>query len=221
MLRELRGVGARLRLRPRPGDPLEARILAAADQGRAGALARTSTRFGGLDVAALSQNLDGKPPLLLDVDPRLLDELDAPRAVDRCLRTMDARSGHSRLADGTRRPVIPEFDDVYWAAHGEAGTTTIRSFAVHEAVGRGITLVVNNLTPRLGGPLRDLINDLDRALGLDAQVNLYLSEREAPGFGRHWDDHDVIIVQTMGRKHWTLFEPTALSPRMAARPHSS
>jgi hypothetical protein len=36
------------------------------------------------------------------------------------------------------------------------------------------------------------------------QVNAYLTTGEAAGFQRHWDDHDVIIVQLAGEKNWEV-----------------
>lgn len=36
------------------------------------------------------------------------------------------------------------------------------------------------------------------------QVNAYLTTGEAAGFQRHWDDHDVIIVQCAGEKSWEV-----------------
>ncbi|MGA4540895.1 JmjC domain-containing protein [Uniformispora flossi] len=37
-----------------------------------------------------------------------------------------------------------------------------------------------------------------------AQVNLYLTTAEAQGFGLHWDDHEVIVVQLAGEKCWEV-----------------
>ena len=36
------------------------------------------------------------------------------------------------------------------------------------------------------------------------QVNTYLTTNDAAGFGLHWDDHDVIIVQIGGEKSWEV-----------------
>ncbi len=41
-------------------------------------------------------------------------------------------------------------------------------------------------------------------------VNAYVSRGVAPGFGRHWDDHDVLIAQLTGRKYWEVHQPTQL-----------
>ncbi|GLZ28091.1 hypothetical protein Lesp02_02810 [Lentzea sp. NBRC 105346] len=36
------------------------------------------------------------------------------------------------------------------------------------------------------------------------QVNTYLTTADAAGFGLHWDDHDVIVVQLAGEKSWEV-----------------
>jgi len=36
------------------------------------------------------------------------------------------------------------------------------------------------------------------------QVNAYLTTRSAGGFPLHWDDHDVVILQVAGDKHWDV-----------------
>lgn len=219
MLREIDSDDIVLRLGPRVSDPFESAVADAGVRGRQQAVRRIAERLGGFDVGGLAQSMDCKAPLLIDVSPAFLTELDGAAAVDACLRSMDATDGHSRLADGTRGRIVPGFEDVYPAdTKGAGSVTSVRSFAVRELLTQGTTLVVNNLVPRMGGSLRTFINDLDRALAVPAQVNLYLSEREAPGFGCHWDDHDVLIIQMKGRKQWTLFEPTALSPRIGATP---
>lgn len=45
-----------------------------------------------------------------------------------------------------------------------------------------------------------------------AQANLYLIWGESRGFDTHWDDHDTVIVQVEGTKHWQVHGP-------GSRPH--
>lgn len=218
MIRQLESDGAVYRITPRIDDPWELLLAEAAQLGRDRAASRSSARLDGFRVETLAQALDCKAPLLLRVDPSFLSALDADANVDACLRSIDARDGHVRLADGTRRPTIAADRDVRPSVSGEAAVTSVMPFAAREAITNGVTLVANNLVPRIGGALRAFTNDLSRATGAPAQVNLYLSERDAPGFGRHWDDHDVLILQCRGRKQWRLFAPTALSPRFGVTP---
>lgn len=44
------------------------------------------------------------------------------------------------------------------------------------------------------------------------QVNAYASWTSQEGFGVHWDDHDVIVLQVSGRKRWRLYGTTRVAP---------
>ncbi len=61
-------------------------------------------------------------------------------------------------------------------------------------------------------PIRAAAEALERFIGTPAQANLYASWTEQEGFGRHWDDHDVVVVQQYGAKRWRLWAPTRLAP---------
>ncbi|MYQ41989.1 Cupin superfamily protein [Streptomyces sp. LamerLS-316] len=55
--------------------------------------------------------------------------------------------------------------------------------------------------------------------GERATVNIYLTTNAADGFGLHWDDHDVLVVQLSGEKDWEVRGPSRAAPlhRDAAR----
>jgi hypothetical protein len=50
------------------------------------------------------------------------------------------------------------------------------------------------------------------------QVNVYVSFGDAPGFGLHWDDHDVLVVQLDGRKYWEVRRPLDVGPLKGITP---
>ena len=85
--------------------------------------------------------------------------------------------------------------------HGELATT-IRD---------GATLVIDSID-ELYGPIDDLATDLEHRLRERVQVNCYASFGAVHGFDTHWDDHDVLVVQVHGRKHWRVFGPTRPHP---------
>jgi hypothetical protein len=196
---------------------MEERLVVSSQEGRRSASDRMAERFCDVRLDGLTQNVDAKAPQVLRVAADFLRQLDVS-GVDRCLTVMDARDGHLRFADGSRRPEIPELDHLIAAGAGDAGLHELRPFGAYDALADGATLVANNMVPRIGGELRSFADDLARLTGSPAQVNCYLSQRDAPGFGRHWDDHDVIVIQVHGRKHWELFEPVALSSRIGYTP---
>jgi hypothetical protein len=67
--------------------------------------------------------------------------------------------------------------------------------------------VFNDAQQRLGRAVFEMVSSLAIAFRAHTQVNAYLSVGEAPGFGLHWDDHDVLVVQLEGRKYWEVRKP--------------
>ncbi|MFF1493195.1 JmjC domain-containing protein [Streptomyces sp. NPDC058304] len=53
---------------------------------------------------------------------------------------------------------------------------------------------------------------LERFLGTSVQANAYASWTNREGFGLHWDDHDVVVVQVHGSKRWRLYGSTREAP---------
>lgn len=80
------------------------------------------------------------------------------------------------------------------------------------------TIALNDAHMRLGWDTIELCDDLATAYRSYVQANCYLSHGDASGFGAHWDDHDVVIIQLLGRKHWEVYEPTELGPLAAFTP---
>ena len=75
----------------------------------------------------------------------------------------------------------------------------------------GATLILDGVD-QLHPPVRELAAALEREVGDRVQVNLYASWVERPGFGVHWDDHDVLILQVAGRKRWRVYGATRPHP---------
>ena len=58
---------------------------------------------------------------------------------------------------------------------------------------------------RLWANLGKLVDELENDFGFPFRVNVYLTPRGAQGFFSHTDQHDVLILQVAGRKHWKVF----------------
>ncbi len=82
---------------------------------------------------------------------------------------------------------------------------------LHERLADGASLVVDAID-ELHAPISALAQDLEGWLRTHVQVNAYASWTSTEGFGTHWDDHDVIVVQVAGAKRWRLFGPTRTAP---------
>ncbi|MGW4521058.1 cupin domain-containing protein [Amycolatopsis sp. NPDC004378] len=75
----------------------------------------------------------------------------------------------------------------------------------------GATLVVDRID-QAHEPLRELAALLQKELRVRVFSNLFASWEAVPGFGTHWDDHDVFIIQLAGVKRWKIFGETRRSP---------
>ncbi len=97
--------------------------------------------------------------------------------------------------------------------HPEAWTTPEGSpdpHRVHEAYRSGYTLVMRRMQMRVP-EIAAVCRRLDRALlaanwllRRPVRSNLFASPAGTVGLERHWDDHDVIVIQIHGEKQWTV-----------------
>ncbi|MEU9485398.1 cupin domain-containing protein [Streptomyces decoyicus] len=79
----------------------------------------------------------------------------------------------------------------------------IEPAGLHHQLKDGASLVLDAVDALHSG-VEDLATALERHFRTDVQVNLYASWTPKEGFGVHWDDHDVVVVQLEGAKRWKL-----------------
>ncbi|MGF1237126.1 cupin domain-containing protein [Streptomyces sp. 2-6] len=82
---------------------------------------------------------------------------------------------------------------------------------LHRHLAGGATLVldaIDELHPGVG----HLARGLERHLRTGIQVNAYASWTPQEGFGVHWDDHDVLVLQLDGAKRWRIYGATRQAP---------
>ncbi|MFE2970140.1 cupin domain-containing protein [Streptomyces sp. NPDC059340] len=82
---------------------------------------------------------------------------------------------------------------------------------LHQCLSGGASLAIDAID-ELHEPVADLAQHLESWLRTRIQVNAYASWTPTEGFGIHWDDHDVIVVQVEGAKRWRLYGPTRQAP---------
>ncbi len=87
----------------------------------------------------------------------------------------------------------------------------IRPGRLQTLLREGATLVLNTVSER-SLRLNELCREMERTLHTFLQMNLYAGWRTDNGFAKHWDDHDVFIVQTQGRKRWEVYPDTRPKP---------
>ena len=49
-------------------------------------------------------------------------------------------------------------------------------------------------------------------MGINTQVNAYLSFSKGGAFKPHWDIHDVLVVQVHGNKRWRIWNAEVPHP---------
>lgn len=79
------------------------------------------------------------------------------------------------------------------------------------AVAEGATLVLQALHTHWL-PLGRFCADLHAELGHPTQANAYLTPAEERGLALHYDTHDVVVLQTAGRKRWEVLAPRFRRP---------
>jgi ribosomal protein L16 Arg81 hydroxylase len=127
-----------------------------------------------------------------------LEEID--QVLSRAVHTHPAL----QLVDAAREVSVDEYvdeDDVVDMARA------LKRFS------QGATFVLNRLDEHLP-QVRELCVKLESELAIAVQANMYLTPAGAQGFPTHFDSHDVIIVQCVGRKTWRLYDtPVGLPMR--------
>ncbi|GAA2657690.1 cupin domain-containing protein [Streptomyces lunalinharesii] len=82
---------------------------------------------------------------------------------------------------------------------------------LHRQLADGASLVLDAVDELHRG-VEGLAASFERHLRTDVQVNLYASWTSKEGFGLHFDDHDVVVVQLEGAKRWKIHQPTRINP---------
>lgn len=83
--------------------------------------------------------------------------------------------------------------------------------AVHDQLADGASLVLDSIE-EMHPPIAAAAEALERFVRTPVQVNAYASWTAEQGFGRHWDDHAVVVLQVAGAKRWRLYGPTRQAP---------
>ena len=76
---------------------------------------------------------------------------------------------------------------------------------------KGASLVLNRLELKMRA-VHAITTYFAKFIGEQAAANGYLSFGGKGAFNRHWDTHDVFVVQLIGRKQWKVFRPTLELP---------
>lgn len=171
---------------------------------------RLSAGLIGIDWQDEANRTSGGSPRPVDVSGDLFRSLDAAAVVDRLLSESEhsSRVGFSteELQFAAGAYTSP---DVYVPTDPPTRLMDLGRVASAMDDGHGLVRNAADLDCREWWPL---LEDIERALGALVQVNLYLTNGSHPGFGPHWDDHEVLVIQVEGSKIWQFHAPVDLSP---------
>lgn len=133
-------------------------------------------------------------------DPRRFAPLLSVADLDAFLRTDAARAPRVSMADGARQgggAGVPE--EEFCLPDGRIDP--LRLMARFDA---GATLVVSQFHDQ-HPPLGAFCRGLEKVFLHAVQANCYLTPPGAQGFRRHFDTHDVLVLQVQGEKDWLLW----------------
>lgn len=115
--------------------------------------------------------------------------------VDEILSDSELPPGAISMAQGGRS--LPAEDYLHTGGAVDRG-------AVIDNFRNGATIVLPQLH-FADGTLYAFCLGLERDFGARIQTNIYLTPTNASGFGIHYDDHDVLVLQMAGRKKWEIY----------------
>lgn len=120
------------------------------------------------------------------------------------LYCMEAGAPHIRLH---KEGLVPE--ENYTEHHSIVGVSAKR--LNQQALGKymqgGATLVLNRIDSK-SEIIRQLCDEISEFSQSETIANGYVAFSGHGSFGNHWDTHDVMAVQLIGRKHWKVYKPT-------------
>jgi ribosomal protein L16 Arg81 hydroxylase len=78
---------------------------------------------------------------------------------------------------------------------------------LHRLLMEGATIVLNRIELS-SFPAREFCLQVSQFIGARVTANSYASFGPEPATNVHWDTHDVVVLQTTGKKRWKIFKPT-------------
>jgi|GEM_PF-2910095 len=115
-----------------------------------------------------------------------------------------------RIANEQQMPDWPSPLSVRRSGRG-VDIAELQSENLYELMKRDSTLVLDSLELS-NRKFRYIADSFSAEFRCNCQINSYITFGSTPGFGIHWDDHDVFILQISGRKRWELYGETRKSP---------
>ena len=144
------------------------------------------------------------PELLQLIKSTVLQNLDQNSSVSQSdfIRN-EFQIGHQELlkiASDNQDIIIRSSKDLVPSNH----TGAISEKSLFNMYNEGHTIVLQGLNK--AGLLQEFASKIESFFYTQVSINAYISPPNSRGFPRHWDPHDVLVLQTEGLKTWLLGE---------------
>lgn len=83
--------------------------------------------------------------------------------------------------------------------------------SVQQAIAEGRSVRIDAIQ-RFSRELLHFTRQVEQELACIANINLYYSPRSSQALPKHFDLHDVFVLQIYGQKQWTLFDSNVETP---------
>jgi ribosomal protein L16 Arg81 hydroxylase len=123
--------------------------------------------------------------------------------IEQILRSVEPLSPGVQLFDRGR---ISEGEFTRWAINDGVPRRYLDE-RFRRLLENGATLVLNSVEMH-SAAARRLSEEVGQFSGFPVCSNAYLSFGGEGSFGAHWDTHDVVVLQLVGRKRWRVGAPT-------------
>lgn len=165
--------------------------------------------------AFFARNWEREPLYLPRSEAERYSDLLTFNDIDRILAEQTFRQGDMRIVD--MQDPVTRADYM----HGNQ----VDLARLYDLFQRGATVVFEQLDGKWL-PLRKLCRAMEQELGHPAQANIYLTPGSshgrqgdhAQGLKRHYDTHDVFVLQVAGSKTWSLFDQDVELPLKSQQP---
>ncbi len=144
-----------------------------------------------------------KPLLVKRGEPNYYRELLNMDVVDRVITTMHPKYPDVFLTNAAAEEIKP--------AEYTYPSGLIDVARIYGLFSEGGTIVMSNLELMVDS-LANLCRSLEREMSARFQANIYLTPHNAQGFRRHYDAHDVFVVQLDGSKLWRVYDTPVQLP---------
>lgn len=150
----------------------------------------------------LSDYWEQKPLLVRRGKPDYYRDVLDRRTIDRVITTMHPKFPDVQIINAKQDLTTNDYCF-------PSGLVDVARF--YQQFEAGGTILVGHLEER-DETMANICRSLEREMSARFQANIYLTPADSKGFKRHWDGHDVFVLQAEGKKHWRVYDEQVVLP---------